>query len=275
MNAWQAWIGRVTNATTVLDPEQANHLAVTLDRDPDLREGDDLPPAWHWLFFHDLVRASQLGEDGHPRLGITMPPVDLPRRMWSGGTLAFHVPLVLGSAVTRTSAIRSITPKQGRTGRLWFVTVAHEYRTGEILCLDEEQTIVYRELPSTLDTPPPPPAPRDAAFSAAWTLDPIALFRYSALTFNGHRIHYDADWCRGTEGYPGLVIHGPLIATLLLDLAAREGRALGRFTYRAKHPLFLPHVFTVNGRPDGARTRLWAADHEGGLAMDAEVEPGP
>jgi 3-methylfumaryl-CoA hydratase len=251
--------------------------------------------------------------------------------MWAGGTLRLESPLVLGQTLERTSTIRSITPKGGRTGRLCFVTVDHELTAGGRRCLLEEQTIVYRDLPGERDAPaaahdpspggvrtaeparalepapvdgepapvdaepapvdaepapvdaePAPvdaePAPADgepaAASAAAWQLDSVALFRYSALTFNAHRIHYDADYCRDVEGYPGLVIHGPLIATLLLDLAAREGRPLGRFSYRARHPLFLPHPFTVNGRSDGDRTTLWAADHEGRLAMEAEAGPG-
>jgi 3-methylfumaryl-CoA hydratase len=271
MNGWEPWIGRVTRTSAWLDPGQANHMSATLDRDPRFTAGDGLPPAWHWLYFHDIVRASDLGVDGHPRLGVTMPPVPLARRMWAGGTLLFEEPLRLGATVERISTIRSITPKKGRTGHMFFVTVEHDFHTEGTRNILEHQTIVYRQMPAAADTPTVQSAPSDAAFSARWSLDSTALFRYSALTFNGHRIHYDADYCREVEGYPGLVIHGPLIATLLLDLAVREHRPVDRFTYRARSPLFLPHTFTVNGRPDGTDTTLWAASDTGGLAMQAEA----
>jgi 3-methylfumaryl-CoA hydratase len=270
---WEGCIGRRTTLSAYLAPGPANQLAVTLDREPDLAPGDALPPGWHWPYLQDLVRASDLGDEGHPRLGIVMPPVPLPRRMWAAGSLRFEAPLVIGTTVERATTIRSIVPKDGRSGRLCFVTVEHELRSGGELRVLEEQTIVYRDAPRPGEQPPAPPAPTDARFSAAWRLDEVALFRYSAATFNAHRIHYDADYCRDVEGYPGLVVHGPLIATLLLDLAVREERPLGRFTYRARHPLFLPHGFTVNGRADGDTTSLWAADHRGGLAMEAEAAP--
>jgi 3-methylfumaryl-CoA hydratase len=272
MNAWEPWIGRVTTTSAWLDPGQANRMSATLDRDPRFTAGDALPPAWHWLYFHDIVRASDLGVDGHPRLGVTMPPVPLAQRMWAGGTLVFEEPLRLGATVERISTIRSVTPKQGRTGHLFFVTVEHDLRTKGTRNVLEHQTIVYREeMAAAAGVPAAPPAPCDAAFSASWSLDSTALFRYSALTFNGHRIHYDADYCRDVEGYPGLVVHGPLVATLLLDLAVGERRPAGRFTYRARSPLFLPHTFTVNGRPDGAGTTLWAASDAGILAMQAQA----
>ena len=230
-----------------------------------------LPPAWQWLYFHDIVRASELGDEGHPQLGITMPPVPLPRRMWAGGRLDFARPMRLGSRVQRTSTISSIKPKEGKTGPLYFVTVEHDFQSEGLHTLLEQQTIVYREMSSTAEVPAATPAPTGAGFSTNWQLDSTALFRYSALTFNGHRIHYDVDYSRQVEGYPNLVIHGPLIATLLLDLANREGRPLRRFTYRAKNPLFLPAAFTVNGTTDGDRTKLWAANPSGGLAMEAEA----
>ena len=268
---WQSWIGRTTTATGWLDPEQANRMAVTLDREPTFTAGDPLPPAWQWLYFNDTVRASRLGEEGHPELGITMPPVPLPRRMWAAGRLQFTEPLWLGAQVQRRSTIKSVTPKQGGTGPLFFVTVEHDFSTDAVHHLLEEQTIVYREMSAEAQLPRPAPAPTDPELSTRWELDNTALFRYSALTFNGHRIHYDADYARNVEGYPDLVIHGPLIATLLADLASRERRPLREFTYRAKSPLFLPHPFTVNGRTDGTSTQLWATNHEGGLAMTAEA----
>ncbi len=271
MNDWQSWIGRTTVRRANLDPVQANHMAVTLDRGPDFKAGDPLPPAWHWLYFHDLVRASDLGSEGHPRLGIVMPPVPLPRRMWAGGKLAFGSPMILGDTVERTSLIKSIVPKEGRSGALCFVTVEHAFRTGEAVHLVEEQTIVYREMSSEPAARVALEAPTGADVSQGYELNSTALFRYSALTFNGHRIHYDADYCRNVEGYPNIVVHGPLIATLLLDLLYRQGRAFESFTYRARNPLFLPDPFTVSGKVDGRSARLWACDREGGLAMEADA----
>jgi 3-methylfumaryl-CoA hydratase len=270
MSDWQAWIGRTATSETQLDAAQANHMAVTLDRNPSFRVGDRLPPAWHWLYFHDLVKASDLGEEGHPKLGIVMPPVPLPRRMWAGGSLSFHTPLRLGDTVQRTSVVRSITPKQGRSGPLYFVSLEHTLATNGTLNLVEEQTIVYRELAGDA-VGSAQAAPPNADYMQHYTLNSTALFRYSALTFNGHRIHYDIDYCRAVEGYPNLVIHGPLIATLLLDLYARQGKPLAQFRYRAKHPLFLPHPFTVNGKADGTGARLWASNHVGELAMEAVI----
>jgi 3-methylfumaryl-CoA hydratase len=268
------WIGRTTTTTVHLDPAQANHMAATLDRDPGYRSGDRLPPGWHWLYFHDLAKASDLGPEGHPRLGIVMPPVLLPRRVWAGGTLSFRSPLVLGEAVERTSVIRAITAKKGGSGSLCFVTVEHTLRTEGSVNLVEEQTIVYGELAKEPEHREVAAAPTDADYSERYELDSTVLFRYSALTFNGHRIHYDVDYCREVEGYPNLVIHGPLIATLLLDLHAQQGLPLERFTYRARSLLFLPHAFTVNGKAGRHSAQLWASNHLGGLAMEAEAGAG-
>jgi 3-methylfumaryl-CoA hydratase len=279
------WVGRSSTALAWLDPAQADRMNATLDREPGFRPGDELPPAWHWLYFGETVPAGDLGPEGHPRLGLLLPPVGLPRRMWAGGTLTFRRPLLLATTVEQVSTIRAVTPKQGRSGPLVFVTVEHVLReqgpegddgdTGAAAVI-EEQTIVYRPAP-TPDTAPtdpaPDPAPGEAAFSRTWDLDGVALFRYSALTFNGHRIHYDADYCRDVEGYPGLVVHGPLLATLLLDLAAGHGRPLGRFDYTARSPLFLPAPFTVHGRPDGDATRLWVTGPGGRAAMQARARP--
>ena len=271
MSDWQAWIGKTTVAEAQLHAEHANHMAVTLDRNPSFQIGDALPPAWHWLYFHDLVKASDLGQEGHPKLGLILPPLPLPRRMWAGGGIVFHLPLRLGDRVRRTSVIRAIRPKNGRSGPLCFVHVEHTLATNGALNLVEEQTLVYRALGNRA-IGPAQPAPTDANYTRHYTLDSTALFRYSALTFNGHRIHYDADYCRQVESYPNLVIHGPLIATLLLDLAAQHDRPLKRFRYRALHPLFLPHPFSVNAKAEGTRTRLWASNQAGELAMDAELE---
>jgi 3-methylfumaryl-CoA hydratase len=273
VSEWEGWVGRTTSARERLDAGQANHMAVTLGRDPVYGPGDALPPAWHWLYFHDLVKASDLGPEGHPRLGLVMPPIPLARRMWAGGTLVFRSPILLGEVVERRSTIKSITPKEGRTGPLCFVNVEHVLSSGDTVLLVEEQTIVYREMSSETRSRKPASLADDASFSREWNLNSTALFRYSALTFNGHRIHYDADYCRSVEGYPNLVIHGPLLATLLLDLCVEEGLSLGRFTYRAISPLFLPGPLSVSGKVEGSSVKLWAGSLESVLAMEAKLEP--
>lgn len=271
MNDWESWVGRTTRQEAYLDAAQANRMAVTLDRQPEFTAGDSLPPAWHWLYFHDLVPASQLGRDGHPALGVTMPPIPLERRMWAGGSLEFIAPIPLGSHAERVSRIASITPKEGRTGKLCFVSVEHELVVDGHATLRETQTIVYRELVPGGQAPQPQSATADAQYSDLWEMNNTSLFRYSALTFNGHRIHYDVDYARDVEGYENLVIHGPLIATLMLDAASKRGHDIETFTYRAKSPLLLPNAFTVNGRIEGDSGTLWAAATDGRLAMDAEV----
>ena len=265
---WLPWVGRRTTTSAYLDPAQADRMAATLDRAPGFAPGDALPPAWHWLYFHEVVPASLLGPDGHPALGVTMPPVPLGRRMWAAGSLAFDGVLRLGETSTRSSTIKSITPKQGRTGPLFFVTVEHDVRVEGRPGVREEQTIVYRELAAE-PAAGSAPAPTDQEYARRWTVDSTTLFRYSALTFNSHRIHYDLDYARNVEHYPGLVVHGPLIATLLMDLATERGGALRTFRYRARSPLFAPEPFTVNGRTTAAGAALWAASTDGRLAMDA------
>jgi 3-methylfumaryl-CoA hydratase len=182
----------------------------------------------------------------------------------------------LGSWCERRSTITAVTPRTGSTGPLFFVTVQHDLHTDGQLGVREEQTIVYREMSGEATLPAPDAAPADADSTREWRLDSTALFRYSALTFNGHRIHYDVDYARTVEGYPNLVVHGPLLATLLLDLAHGEGRTPAAFRYRARSPVFLPQAFTVNLREDNGGLRLWAATEDGGLAMSAEArfQPG-
>lgn len=265
---WTEWIGRRTEASVVLSPSQATRMAATLGRTTTYVEGDVLPPGWHWLYFHDIVPAGSLGEDGHPALGTTMPPVPLPRRMWAGGKLRFGAPLLLGSTVRRTSTIASITRKRGRSGELYFVDIDHELSCDDEVLGTESQNIVYREL-ETGSAPVPPAAASDADVSVMWHLDQVALFRYSALTFNGHRIHYDADYARDVEGYPNVVIHGPLLATLLMDLAVSRGRVLTEFAYRARSPLSLPESFSTNLRTADDDVTLWAAGPDTRLAMEA------
>jgi len=279
----KAWVGRHERREDVVGATPVAALAATLDRDdPAPRAGTELPPLWHWLCFTPLTPARDLGPDGHARRGGFLPPVPLPRRMWAGGRLVFLQPLRVGDGVARDSRIASVDVKQGRSGALVFVTVRHELSGPQGLALTEEHDIVYRQAPAPSAPPSAPPAPEPAPaaeFTRVVVPDPVLLFRYSALTFNGHRIHYDRAYATDVEGYPGLVVHGPLIATLLLDALRRAHPAarVRRFDYRAVRPLFDTQAFSVNGRleasADGARrARLWALDPEGALAMQAEAE---
>jgi len=222
------------------------------------------------------VPQSDIGPDGHPKRGGFLPPVPLPRRMWAGGRLEFARPLRVGEVATRRSVIADIASKNARSGPLVFVTVRHEISTDAGRALSEDHDIVYRDLPAPGSAAPPAPiAARDETFARRVVPDDVLLFRYSALTFNGHRIHYDRRYVTGTEGYPGLIVHGPLIATLLLDLLRREhgDAVVTRFDFKAISPLFDLHPFEVCGRADGERRfALWARNHEGGLAMQASAE---
>ena len=266
------WVGRTDSRSDVVTGWPAAALAATLDRrDPEPKLGDALPPGWHWLYFLEAKPASELGPDGHPKRGGFLPPVELPRRMWAGGKIEFKRPLRVGDEIRRDSRILSIEPKQGRSGSLVFVTVRHSVSTGGELAVVEDHDIVYREAATPGDPPPPAkPAPREALWRRELVADPVMLFRYSALTFIGQRIHYDLDYCRNVEGYPGLVVHGPLQVILLLDLARRqEPRPVRRLEYRALHPLFHFERFTVNGRPtaDASKAELWTANAAGNYAM--------
>ncbi|MBX3621166.1 MAG: MaoC family dehydratase N-terminal domain-containing protein [Rhizobacter sp.] len=271
------WIGRTEQHHDLLGAAPMAALAATLDRDdPAPSAGSELPPLWHWVYFGSHVRQHELDEDGHARRGGFTPPVPLPRRMWAGGQLQFHQPLRIGDAVSRLSRIADVKVKQGRSGTLVFVTIEHEFSTERGLALTEAHDIVYREAPHP-DAPAPPAqaAPADEAWAREIVPGPVLLFRYSALTFNAHRIHYDRPYATEVEGYPGLVVHGPLIATLLLDLLRREqprARVLG-FRYQALRPLFDTQRFSVCGRPeaDGRRVTLWARDARGLLAMQGEA----
>ena len=276
INTLNQWLGREQVVVVELTAVTANLMQATLNRQPTLQTGDELPPAWHWLYFHEPVPGGSLGADGHPQLGGFMPPVNFgtgepPRRMWAGGKLTFGQPLRLGERVTKRSTIKAIMPKEGRNGRLCFVIVEHELSVGNERRLLEEQTIVYRE-PVTAggNAVVAPPAPTNSDFSATYHPNPIMLFRYSALTFNSHRIHYDADFCRQHEGYPDLVVHGPLTATLLLDLFYRQFpyKHIATFSYRGVSPLFNPHPFTIHGTVNG---EAWASNAHGGLAMSAQI----
>lgn len=275
LDALRGWVGRVREARDLASPQRIAALHATLARDDP--SPDELPPLWHWTLFHDATPQRELGPDGHPRRGGFLPPVPLPRRMWAGGRVEFVAPIRAGDALRRVSTVRSVDAKQGRSGPLAFVTVEHAIHGPEGLALREEHDIVYRGLPDPdAVVPPPPPAPADAAFGRETTADPVLLFRYSALTFNSHRIHYDRRYVTEVEGYPGLVVHGPLVATLLVELLRRErpGFELARFEFRALQPLFDTAPFGLHGRIDAdGRAALWATAPDGTLAMRASAAP--
>lgn len=263
----RGWIGKIESTRDVVTPVPIAALAATLDLEAPspAQPGDPLPPLWHWLYFLPIHRQSELGPDGHPRRGGFLPPVPLPRRMWAGGRLEFHHPLRVGDSLARTSQIVDVRFKEGRSGPLVFVLVRHEISNAQGIALTEEHDIVYRG-PSA--APPGTPAPAEAAWEREIIPDDVLLFRYSALTFNGHRIHYDRRYATEVEGYPGLVVHGPLIATLLAGLAGTE---MASFEFRAVSPLFDTAPFRICGKPDagGKTIRLWAKNHAGDLAMNA------
>jgi len=276
--ALRAWVGKSETRTDAIDARPAALLSATLDRDdPPPRRGEILPPLWHWLYFLPAYRQSEVGADGHARRGGFLPPVPLPRRMWAGSRIEWHGQLAIGDEVSRNSRIVSVTAKRGRSGQLVFVVVRHELSSPAGLALSEEHDIVYRELPSGDVDRATAVASRPAPGPATWTRrivpDDVLLFRYSALTFNSHRIHYDRRYVTEVEGYPGLVVHGPLLATLLVDLLRRERpeAVLRSFEFRAVAPLFDVAPFELCGRPedDGVRVSLWAQGSDGALAMRA------
>lgn len=272
--ATQDAVGRTERVRDTLDLRQARLMQLTLDQAATLDKGDPLPPFWHYLYFNPQIRASDIGADGHERLGRFIPDFGLPRRMWAGGRVTIDKPLLLGEEVDKLSTIRAIEEKSGRSGRLCFVTVDHDFSVGGEHRLRETQNIVYREPPEPGPPPPPgQPAPEDAGFKRVITPDPVMLFRYSALIFYGHRLHYDADYTRGVEGYPGLLVHGPLTATLLVGLGVERlgQRRLRSFDIRAMSPLFVTAPFTLEGRDTDTGVMLWARSPNGTTAMTVSL----
>lgn len=255
-----AWVGRSETAADVFEPARTNALRAALGETTPLAAGAALPLLHHWLYFWDVRPPAALGPDGHPARGGFLPPVPLPRRMWAGGRLTFLRPLLVGEHVTKTSTILKVESKSGRSGNLVFVTVKHELTGGQGLAVIEEQDIVYRDAatPGTMAAPAAgTPAP-NAPWQRSVVPDSVLLFRYSALTMNGHRIHYDLPFATSAEAYPGLVVHGPLQATLLADLAVRNLAApLTSFQFRGQSPAFAGPALHICGQalPNGAE--LW------------------
>ena len=256
-------LGRTEQAEDVLDPRPARHFQLALDRQPNMGEGDPLPPLWHYFYFNPQIRSCDLASDGHERLGGFLPDLGLPRRMWGGSRITVHAPLRIGERAVKTSTIEDVTEKTGRSGRLGFVTVRHDFTVDGAPRMTDVQTIVYRE--PTGAAVPPPAEPEPADWQESVTPDEILLFRYSALIFYAHRIHYDADYTREVEGYPALLAHGPLTATLLAGAgqARHPGRRLTGLEIRAQAPCFVGRPLRLEGRG----TDLRAVNGEGAVAM--------
>lgn len=273
--SFQDYLGRTETREDRLDPRLVEGLAATLGRP---MPTDEVPPLWHWMLFQDWRAPDAVGTDGHPRRGGFLPPVhDLPRRMWAGGRLEFHAQaLRADDRVARLSTIAAISEKVGGSGRLVFVTVRHEITGPRGPVLTEEHDIVYRGAEGAAVRAPDAAPEFTADARLDLTPDALLLFRYSALTGNGHRIHYDFPYVTGEEGYPGLVVHGPLQATLMAQtiLDAAPGRRLARFAFRGKRPCFAGNALSVLARVEGDAARAETRDHGGATCMQAEAMLG-
>jgi 3-methylfumaryl-CoA hydratase len=279
LRGYEAFVGRERVSTCVIAPESADLMAATLDReDPPRRPGDPLPTMWMWMGFRPHARRSAIGPDGHPARGDFLPPVALPRRMFGGARHRFLAPLPVGETIERTARIASVAGKRGASGVMVLVTVAQSFAVGGTVRVEEEQDIIYREAarPGAAPEPEAPGGPvPETPWRRVWSPDVVTLFRYSALTFNGHRIHIDRPYATVEEGYPGLVVHGPLTATLLSELLrdSTSDRPLATWAFRARRPLFDDGDVILTGGPtaDGAGATLGAWDAKGRLAMSAEA----
>jgi 3-methylfumaryl-CoA hydratase len=272
--AFQDWVGRREEAIDHLSPTPVRALAATLGAVATPGASASVPELRHWLYFLPLAPADQIGPDGHPKRGGFLPPITLERRMWAGGRLTFHGSLRVGDALTRQSEIRKVSEKAGKAGPMIFITVRHLVSTERGLAVEEEQDLVFIAMPDAYAPPPPELAPADAAWSEAARVDEVTLFRFSALTFNGHRIHYDLPYATGREKYPGLVVHGPLQAVWLLDAARRNapGRRVASFSFRAVRPLFHFDQVRLLGREgEDVSTELCTANGDGHVGMRATV----
>ncbi len=276
IETYKKWIGKSEVATQPAELWPVSGLYALLDKAPAPKIGDRLPPCGHWLYFTPMVGQSKIGFDGHPERGDFLPPIAEPRRMWAASDIAFHAPVRLGDTLEKTARIADVAQKDGATGALIFVTVENEYRVAGTLALSEKQSLVYRNHPKPDEVPPPPKAAPDGpAWSRRIEPDPVMLFRYSAITFNGHRIHYDHPYVTGEEGYPGIIVQGQLIATLLLETFAAHNPDTEpkRFSFRAMKPLFSGEQFHAEGaKNDAGGFDLWARNEAGHLTLSARLE---
>jgi 3-methylfumaryl-CoA hydratase len=273
----QTWIGREEKASEVLSPRIAHQFNATLDREENCDIGSEAPLMIHWCLNQAAVPTIVLGDDGHPARGCFLPPVQLPRRMWAGGALTFHDTIRIGDVVTRHSTIKGVSLKEGRTGQLCFVKIEHQVTSGDRKMLTESQEIVYRGHPqaSKINMIPAPPSEpvSEGTHSRSISPKPPYLFRYSAITFNAHRIHYDAPYASEVEGYPGLIVHGPLQATLLCQYAADLKRSRpNHFQFRSLYPIYDTSDFTINAESSDEGFKLWTAQISGPVAMEAHAK---
>ena len=271
----QTWVGNqeILIDDITLFPAQA--LAAALNNETAPKKGDKLPPFWEWMYFLPTPKVEATGADGHPAKGGFLPPVPLPRRMWAAGEAEIHNALIIGQEAKRVSTILSVDGKSGSTGTLVFVNVKHEIFQNDTLCITEIQNIVYREQPTErAELPPGKTAPENPEWTKTITPDPVLLFRFSALTYNGHRIHYDRNYAVDDELYSALVVHGPLLVTLLMELkrAQLPDKNISKFKFRAVRPTFDNNPFQVQGNIDGNKLALWSADKDNMLCMQLDVE---
>ena len=274
---YENWIGKAQEIEDRLEVSPLNRMAATLNQHQrEYSIGEKIPTLWHWLYFLESTPQSMLATDGHAKKGKFLPPINLPHRMWAGSRFSFKKSLKAGDKVIRISRIKNISVKQGKTGTLVFVNIAHEIKANSGLAIIEEHDIVYRDNsnPSTAQ-PPIKKSVIEPDFSEIFKPDPILLFRYSALTFNGHRIHYDRDYVTHVEGYPGLIVHGPLLATLLIDRFHRNNINLRirSFEFKALHPVFDLNPFKICSTKvgDDNKAALWIEDYQHNLCMRASV----
>lgn len=266
-NRCQSYIGKSQHSVDALSPDRANALLATLDEQPVLARGDALPWLFHWLYFQALLPHGDLKADGHQKMGMFLPPIPLPRRMWAGSIVQFIKPLRLGAKTERVSQITDVTLKTGASGLLCFVTVAHNIHQDGALCLVDKHQIVYREANQE-------PMPRlETEGQGAYCVDAITLFRYSALTFNAHRIHYDHDYVRKVENYPSLVVHGPLMATMMMRHAqkAMPHHSAASFVFKALAPVFENEPFDIALTTQGKNTELKLVKPSGIEALRANI----
>ncbi len=273
-NEWADWIGRSERVADQADPKPGRALAATFDSPAGAQPGDLLPYLWHWIYFLPMAPMSQMGPDGHPRRGGFLPPLPLERRMWAGGRLVFHGELRVGDALEKRSEILKVSLKEGKNGKVAFVTVKHEVSPPRGLAVEEEQDIAYVEMPKEFVPPKPIPLPENLDWQEPCPIDPVKLFRFSAVTFNAHRIHYDFRYATQVEKYPGLVIHGPLQAMLLMRAAnlRNPGRRVARFSFRAVRPVFDCDALFLSSRlKDGGGLDLYTSNGGGHICMQADL----
>ena len=268
------WINKTTEAEDTIRLQPANFMEATLNRPPKLKEGDNLPPLWHWIYFLEAKPESDLGRDAHPKKGDFLPPIQLPRRMWAGGRFTFYNDLVIGEKAKKNTTIKKIVEKEGSAGPLCFITLEHKiYSKNEVSIIEEQDLVYLQDQQGSKSLPLAQNNVEKADFSQEIHPSAILLFRYSALTFNGHRIHYDLDYAKNVEGYDGLVFHGPLTATLLLDLALKERKQpIKKYSFRGIAPLSNLDYFWIEGKSEDNAAILWARRKDGVVAMKAKAD---